>query len=226
MARGDYQKALPMFQRVTELTPDNRWGYVNLGAAYYYLERLDEAAAMWRRTLEIRPDATAYSNLGTVTFFTGHYPESVSPFEKAVELEPQCYLCWGNLADAYRWTGKQDRARATYARAIGLAERALEVNPRDKNTLGLLALYEAKSGSLVKARDLIGQALAIAPKDIDVLSQAVEVYTLAGEQQKALDCLKNAVQGGYPRFEIEANPELAGLRSDPQYREIMAKSGS
>jgi hypothetical protein len=68
--------------------------------------------------------------------------------------------------------------------------------------------------------------LAIAPKDIDVLSQAVEVYTLAGEQQKALDCLKNAVQGGYPRFEIEANPELAGLRNDPQYREIMAKSGS
>jgi tetratricopeptide (TPR) repeat protein/TolB-like protein/predicted Ser/Thr protein kinase len=227
MARGDYQRAVPMFQRVTELTPDNRWGYVNLGVAYYYLERLDEAAAMWRRTLEIRPDATAYSNLGTVTFFRGHYPESVSPFEKAVELEPQCYLCWGNLADAYRWTpGKQDRAKPTYARAIGLAERALEVNPRDTNTLGLVAQYEAKSGNLVKARNLIGKALAIAPKDIELLSQAVEVYALAGDRQKALDCLKNAVQEGYPRFEIEANPELGSLRNDPQYREIMAKSGS
>jgi tetratricopeptide (TPR) repeat protein len=214
-----------MFQRVIELTPDNRWGYTNLGVAYYNLGRLDEAAAMWRRTLEIRPDATAFSNLGTVTFFTGHYAESIAPFEKAVELEPQSYLYWGNLADAYRWTpGKQGRARPTYARAIGLAERDLEVNPRDTDALGLLALYEAKSGSLKKARLLIGQALAIAPKDPDVLSEAVEVFALTGEQQKALDYLKNALQSGYPRFEVEANPELAGLRSDLRYREMMAKA--
>jgi len=33
--------------------------------------------------------------------------------------------------------------------------------------------------------------------------------------------LKGAVQGGYPRFEIEANPEFTGLREDPRYREIM-----
>ena len=222
MGRGNYQKAVPMFQRVTELTPDNRWGYTNLGVAYYNLGRLDEAAAMWRRTLEIRPDATAYSNLGTLTFFTGRYAESVGPFEKAVELEPQSYWCWGNLADAYRWTpGKQDRATAAYARAIGLAERALEVNPRDTEALGSLAMYEAKSGGLEKARTLIGQALAIAPKDGEVLSSAMEVYTLAGERQKALDCLKSAVQGGYSLSELKANPELAGLRNDPSYRELM-----
>ncbi len=225
MGQGNYQKAVPMFQRVIELTPDNRWGYTNLGVAYYQLGRRDEAAAMWRRTLEIRADATAYSNLGTATFFRGHYAESVEPFEKAVELEPQTYWVLGNLADAYRWTpGKQDRAKATYARAIELAERALEVNPRDSNALGSLAMYEAKSGGLEKARLLIAQALAIAPKDVDILSNAVEVYTLVGEQQKALDCLKNAVQAGYPHFELEANPELAGLRNDPRYGEIMAEA--
>ena len=225
MGRGSYQMGVPMFQRVTELTPDNRWGYTNLGVAYYHLGRLDEAAAMWRRTLEIRPDAMAYSNLATVTFFRGHYAESVGPFEKAAELEPQNYVFWGNLADAYRWTHRdKDRVKATYARAIGLVERELEVNPRDAIAIGSLAMYEAKSGSLEKAQSLIGQALAIAPKDVDVLSSAAEVYTLAGKQQKALDCLKNAVQAGYSRFELEANPELAKLRSDPRYREIMAEA--
>ena len=54
-----------------------------------------------------------------------------------------------------------------------------------------------------------------------MLSSAVEVYAVTSEQQKALDCLKGAVQGGYPRFEIEANPEFTGLREDPRYREIM-----
>jgi tetratricopeptide (TPR) repeat protein/predicted Ser/Thr protein kinase len=225
LGRGNYQNAILMFQRIIELTPDNRWGYTNSGLAYYDLGRLDEAAAMWRRTLEIRPDALAYSNLATVTFFTGHYAESVEPFEKAAELEPQNYLYWGNLADAYRWTpGKQDRAKVTYARAIGLAEQALEVNPRDTDALSILANCEAKSGVLEKARLLIGQALAIAPKDVNVLNEAVEVYALAGEQPKALDCLKGAVEGGYPRFELEVNPELASLRNDPRYREIMAEA--
>jgi len=70
---------------------------------------------------------------------------------------------------------------------------------------------------------LIGRALAIAPKDVDVLGEAVEAFAVTGEEQKALDCLKSAVQGGYPLFEIEANPELAGLRNSPAYREIMAR---
>ena len=144
-------------------------------------------------------------------------------FEKAVELEPQYYLYRGNLADAYRWTpGEKDRAKPTYAQAIALVQRDLEVNPRDTDALAYLALYEAKSGELEKARLSIGQALNLAPKDVNVLSMAAEVYVVTGDRQKALDCLKSAVQGGYPRFELEHNPELDGLRNDPRYREIMA----
>ena len=145
-------------------------------------------------------------------------------FEKATELEPQNYLYRGNLADAYRWTpGEEDRAKPTYAQAIVLVQKDLEVNRRNTDALGYLALYEAKSGDLEKARQPIGQALALAPKDVNVMSMAAEVYAVVGDQQKALDCLKAAVQGDYPRFEIEANPEFNGLRNDPRYREIMSK---
>jgi tetratricopeptide (TPR) repeat protein/TolB-like protein/predicted Ser/Thr protein kinase len=224
IAQGRNQQAIPMFQRITELTPDNRWGYTNLGLAYYNLGQLDQAAAMWRRTLQIQPDAGAYSNLGVVYFFTGHHADSGRMFEKAAELEPQNYLYRGNLADAYRWTpGEKDRAKPNYLQAIGLVQRDLEVNPRDTDALGYLALYEAKSGDLEKARQPIGQALALAPKDVNVQSMAAEVYAVVGDQQKALDCLKAAVQGGYPRFELERNPELDGLRNDPRYREIMGE---
>jgi tetratricopeptide (TPR) repeat protein len=222
IAQGRNQQAIPMFQRITELTPDNRWGYTNLGLAYYNLGQLDQAAAMWRRTLELRPDAGAFSNLGVVYFYTGHHAESARMFEKATELEPQNYLYRGNLADAYRWTpGEEDRAKPTYVQALSLVQRDLEVNPRDTDALGYLALYEAKSGDLEKARQPIGKALALAPKDVNVMSMAAEVYAVVGDRQKALDCLKAAVHGGYPRFEIEANPEFNELRNDSRYREIM-----
>jgi serine/threonine-protein kinase len=227
IARGRYEQAVAMFRRVTELTPDNRWGYTNLGVAYYYLGQLDQAATMYRRTLQIQPDGLAYSNLGVLYFSTGHYADSARMLEKAVKLEPQTYFFWGNLADAYRWTpGYQDRAKATYARAIALAEKDLEVNPWDNWVLAYLAGYEANSGELEKARQSVGRALSIAPKDVDMLRKAVDVYAVTGDQQKAFDCLKSAVQSGYPRFELEADPDLAGLRKDPRYREIMAEKPS
>jgi tetratricopeptide (TPR) repeat protein len=223
IAQGRYEQAIAMFQRVTDLTPDNRWGYTNMGLAYYNLGQLEQAAAMWRRTLQLQPDAGAYSNLGVAYFYTGHHANSARMFEKAVELEPKNYLYRGNLADAYRWTsGEKYRAKATYAQAIALVQRDLEVNPRDTDALGYLALYEAKSGDLEKARRPIGQALALAPNDVNVLAMAAEVYAVVGDHQKALDCLKIAAQSGYPHFEIEANPELDRLRNDPRYREIMA----
>jgi hypothetical protein len=68
----------------------------------------------------------------------------------------------------------------------------------------------------------IHQALALAPKDVNVQSMAAEVYAVTDDQQEALDCLKSAVEGGYPRFELERNRELDGLRNDRRYREIMA----
>jgi Flp pilus assembly protein TadD len=223
IAQGRYEQAIPMFRRVTELAPDNRWGYTNLGLAYYNLGQLDQAATMWNRTLQLQPDAQAYSNLGVVYFYTGHHADSARMFEKAVELEPQNYLYRGNLADAYRWTpGLRDRAKANYVQAVGLAERDLEVNPRDTDALAYLALNQAKSGEVEKARQSIGQALALAPKDVNVQSVAVEVYAVTGDKQKALDCLKGTVESGFPRFQMEANPELDGLRNDPRYREIMA----
>ena len=184
-------------------------------------QNADNVAVLFQRALKEDP---SYA-LAQAGFFAGHHAESVGMFKEATELAPQSYMCWGNLADAYRWTpGEKDRAKATYARAIGLAERALEVNPRDTDALAYLALYQAKSGELEKARQSIGQAVALAPKDVNVLSEATEVYAVTGDQQKALDCLKSAVQGAYPRFEIEANPEFAGLRKDPRYREIMAEA--
>ena len=118
--------------------------------------------------------------------------------------------------------GEKERAKPTYAQAIALVQRDVDVNPRDTDALGYLALYEAKSGEPERARQSIGQALAIAPKHVNVLSEAVEVYAVTGDQQKAFDCLKSAIQSGYPHFEIESNPELSALRKDPRYHEIMA----
>jgi TolB-like protein len=127
-----------------------------------------------------------------------------------------------NLSLVDTRTAKQVRTDTITAQAKDLF--ALQDRVVSSDALACLAQYEAKSEDLEKARLSINQALNLAPKDVNVLIMAAEVYAVTGAQQRALDCLKGAVQGGYPHFEIEANPEFAELRKDPRYREIMAEA--
>ena len=65
-------------------------------------------------------------------------------FEKAVRMKPNDEALTGNLADAYRWNGQKEKSSATYAKAIALAYKELQINPRKASTMGSLATYYAK----------------------------------------------------------------------------------
>jgi hypothetical protein len=53
----------------------------------------------------------------------------------------------GNLADAYRWSGRAQEAMVTYDKAIALAYNELQVNPRAATTMKHLAQYYAKKAA-------------------------------------------------------------------------------
>jgi len=70
----------------------------------------------------------------------------------------------GNLADAYRWYNQIEKANATYDRAIALAFKQLQVNPRDTSVMDELSLYYAKKGDAVQSLDFVhvaARALAL-----------------------------------------------------------------
>jgi len=220
---GRYGEAEPEFQRVIELTPDNVRGYYSLGALYHLMGRTDEAIHLLEQSLAIEPTGFAYSNLATLHFFQGHYTKAVPLFEKAVELAPNDYIVWGNLADAYRWApGHQEKAASAYHRAIQLAQDQLQVNPRDPAIQSDLALYWAKLGETDKALSAIAVARRQAPEDVNILFNSVVVYHLAGQRERALEALVESVQAGYSLAEIRADPELADLRRDPRYWQAVA----
>ena len=73
----------------------------------------------------------------------------------------------GNLADGYRAAGQMDKAKATYDRAIALAFKALNVNPRSAATMGSLALYYAKKGDMGQATAWIQRARGLDPSSVE-----------------------------------------------------------
>ena len=75
------------------------------------------------------------------------FDKAAQTYEQATKLDDLNYEVWGNLADAYYWApGTRQRAPSAYQTAILLAQKKLQVNPRDANLLGYLAGYYAMIG--------------------------------------------------------------------------------
>jgi len=223
-----YKEAADAWRKVTELTPDNVWGYMNVGVVYFNIGQFEMAESYFRRGLEVAPDnPDLYSNAGTVSFFLGRFEEDVKFTEKAIALQSGKYDYWGNLADAYRMIpGDANKANMTYKEAISLAEKQLKVNPKDSDVLSSLALYYSRIGDAKRAREYLSEALEASPNDVDVLRIACLVHLEAGEQRESLGWLEKAVHAGYPREQLTANPELASLRSQPEFIRLTGKAVS
>ena len=215
--RANYAEAESFLRRAAELAPDYTSIYKNLSAALYKQGKVDEAAAALQDALEIEPQGSIYTNLGTLQFFLGRYEASVASFERAIELGANDYLNWANLADAFRWTERPERAAEAYRRAIQLARRELAAAPEDATLASRLALFLAKTGDVREALELLSGLPAGAFDDPTVAFRRLVVLELAGERDEALEALDRALAAGQPLDEIRREPELSDLRRDPRY---------
>jgi serine/threonine protein kinase/tetratricopeptide (TPR) repeat protein len=222
---GDNQKALEAFQRVTELEPGNAAAYRNIGAVYFQQNKWNECVPAFQKSLELEQHSATYSNLGTAYFYLKRYDDAIKMFEKALEMKPNYELAVGNLADAYRWSGRKQQAMATYDKAIALAYKDLQVNPRAADTMGSLALYYAKKGDSAHALEFIRHARSIEPENISLLYTQAVVYCLADRKPESLSVLDEALGKGYSLEEIKNDPELAELQKLPQFAELVKKFG-
>jgi eukaryotic-like serine/threonine-protein kinase len=218
---ADYQKAAAAFRKSIELEPENSVSHNDLGAAYLLDGRYEEAALAFQKALALQANPDTYTNLGLALAYTGKHAEAVPMFEKAVQLRPERELYVGNLADGYLWTGQKAKAAATYRRAIELAQKDLEVNPRSARTKSRLAFFYAQTGQHDRARRFIEQALQLNPEDHTIMTYEAVIHGAAGRMPEAMAALRKALEAGLGLSYVEAEPNLAGLRADPAYREMI-----
>jgi len=217
-----YADAAQMFRKVTELRPDNQRGYYNLGAVLTLEGKYGEAIEALNRSVAIRPTMPAYSNLGAAYFWQHKYTEAIQAFERARALDQNDYQNWGNLADALYWSlNRRPEAIAAYKEAISLAQAQARVNPNDATVRAFMAQYSAMLGDKPSAIEQIRQALALAPKDGEVLFRATLVFNQLGDRQRTLESLKKAADANYSRTVIRDTPDFGHLQSDPEFRSLI-----
>jgi Flp pilus assembly protein TadD len=67
-----------------------------------------------------RSDAKEHVDWGITCALKNLWPQAVTQFEKATEIDPKYAAAWNNLAIAYEQTGKFDDARKAYDKALAI----------------------------------------------------------------------------------------------------------
>jgi serine/threonine protein kinase/tetratricopeptide (TPR) repeat protein len=157
---GDYDRAKMLLQKALEIEP-HHFAYSNLGVIFQIQEKHEEAAAMYRRALELNDeDFRVWFNLATVyEAMPGGARQAKEAYESAISLgvnnlavnpnDPEL-IC--NLADCFWQVGQRDTALVMTGRAVKLAPNDIEVMVR----AGIV--YE-KAGLREKAMDLVTSAV-------------------------------------------------------------------
>jgi tetratricopeptide (TPR) repeat protein len=217
---GRYIEAAEQYGFVVALNDENMNGYSNLGTALMLAGDFAAAAPAFQRALEIEPKKATYGNLGLMYYYLGNLDDAIENHQNAVELEPNDYLARSNLGDALWIAGRKVDARAAFERADELATVSLQVNPNDPYTAMDVAWINAMLGRTERAREFMNRSLRLAPEDPYTHYYNALVLLRGGDSDAALNALELAVNQGYPRRMMAAEPHLKGLRHDPRFLNI------
>jgi tetratricopeptide (TPR) repeat protein len=220
-ARGRIQEAAAEYRKVVELVPSSASAWSNLGGAMQAGGDFEGAADAYRRSIALEPSKNAYSNLATLQFYLGQFPQAVLQFENALALGEHDQIVWGNLADAlWQIDGRRDEAILKYRHAIELAEAELAATPGDPTLRAQLGYYYGRVGDPERSRAYLAQAVATGADKMYVQYYRAVAAADRGDRAAALQALTDLVRLGYPKDQLRSAPEFRSLLQDRRYREI------
>ncbi|TRX55644.1 tetratricopeptide repeat protein [Thalassomonas sp. M1454] len=207
---GQYEKAIPLFQKVNLLNDNIAASYNALGASYYLIMDWDNAIIAWSKSLAIEPSALTYSNLGTSLFFTRQFDNAVEMYQNAVKMTPEDNIVWGNLGDALKFSASYsyEDALNAYNQALILANKQEQINPNDISLKAQISRYYSELNQCDSANSYKKSSLAIQSQD-PYLYYDLAIVDLNCKQLSQADImLENAIKYGYEKELLLVDPQF------------------
>jgi tetratricopeptide (TPR) repeat protein len=122
-----------------------------LGATYDQLKRPADAAAAYRRSLDLEPDSLdTERGLANALLTDGKLDEALKVFNQIVADEPQDAQSQIHISEIQRRQGHYDQALATLEKAKPLAKDSLELSYNEALIYDSLGRYDDATGVLTK----------------------------------------------------------------------------
>lgn len=194
----------------------------------YRRDDAQEALDLTKQAYEISPKSTiVLYNLACFNALVGKKHEALAWLEKAVEggFHAPRKISSDSDLDSLR---EEPKYKAALARATELARdwsaKDIVINSSktgEANTLRMQAWQVYEDKDYEQGLKLVEQAYAVSPKDSQVLYALACFHALLGHDDKALDSLEIAVNGGFycPKH-IAKDPDLESIRGHERYKVV------
>ncbi len=189
MENADYERAIPILQRVLQEDPTNPSTSSELGSVYAELQRWDDAAAQYQKAQKLASNrADSHRGLAKV-YFKGmkKYKEAAGEIDAAFSLAPHDPSLFALKGDFLHEQGKMEEAAEAYKKAV---------DGGDQNA-SLFAGYSSaltNLGRLEEARDMAVEALRIDNENHIAHYNLGVILERFGEPQDAIKSYREAIR--------------------------------
>lgn len=116
---GQLLNAIPLYEALVQLNPDNAVARVNLAYLYQETESNEKAVDAYKKALEYAPEnTTAYNNLGYLYIKMNCPAEALENAQKALELDETLYFSEETAAMASALLGDRELSEEYYQRCV------------------------------------------------------------------------------------------------------------
>jgi len=183
--RGQYEKATEITRQGQRLAPDRVGFYDNLINFALALQHFDEARQLIREAQARKMDDSIFHNALYALAFLGSDSAAMAEQQQwfAGKAEVETYgLALASDTEAY--AGHMGKARELTKRAL---ESAIKADSKENGAIwqAIAAQQEAAYGNPAAARQIAGEALAMAPTSQGVESESALAFAMAGDTARA-----------------------------------------
>jgi tetratricopeptide (TPR) repeat protein/tRNA A-37 threonylcarbamoyl transferase component Bud32 len=188
-------EAEPILRDLVRRQPDNAETHFYLGHVLQDQKKLQEAAAAYRRAVEIKSNYSAYNNLGLVLLAQKKPTEAEAACRKAIELKPDGADAYDNLGNALHDQNKLSEAEAAYRNAIQVQPNSVRAH--------------VNLGRTLRALKKPGEAEAAYRKAIEIQPDFVAAYVGLGVALEAQKKLGAAEAAYHKAIELKPDESMA-----------------
>jgi len=171
--QGNYEKAIPHFQKASELDPNYGRAYLYLGRSYLNLRKWVEAIPPLRTAFRLSPDESRRETLNILLdalmgaagsqLKKGNFLESIRYLKEGLSLEPGSMRIRNELISTLIDSGNHLLSYGNYKDATSTFSEAAELSPDSSDALIGLARAFLGSGDFLKAIQAVQKVLSVDP---------------------------------------------------------------
>lgn len=201
MARKMYREAIDMYRKGS---PDSPVLSNKIGIAYHQMLLLDLARKNYEHAIKLdKKYSEAINNLGTIFYAEKSYRRSIGCYKRALRYTTPTASIFANMGASY--FGRRD-----YKHAAEYYEEALRLDPD-------VFEHHSSFGTIMQERTVEERAT--------YHLYLAKMYAKNGRLDRAIIYLRKALEEGVKdREKIPSMPEFAGLKTNPEFTQLLLEN--